>query len=65
MGFNSGFKGLNYRLSDQVQYSVMASRISNQAWSKCLEESKSTYPDSGYPEHQLSGKVWPFGYICI
>ena len=25
---------LNYRLSDQVQYSVMASRTSNQAWSK-------------------------------
>jgi len=25
---------LNYRLSDQVQYSVMPSRISNQAWSK-------------------------------
>jgi hypothetical protein len=27
----------NYRLSDQVQYSVMASRTSNQAWSKSLD----------------------------
>jgi len=25
----------NYWLSDQVQYSVMASRTSNEAWSKC------------------------------
>ena len=28
---------LNYRLSDQVQYSVMASGTSNQAWSKGLD----------------------------
>jgi hypothetical protein len=28
----------NYRLSDQVHYSVMASRTSNQAWSKGLNE---------------------------
>jgi hypothetical protein len=27
----------NYRLSDQVQYSVMASGTSNQAWSKVLD----------------------------
>jgi hypothetical protein len=27
----------NYRLSDQVQYSVMASETSNQAWSKGLD----------------------------
>ena len=27
----------NYRLSDQAQYSVMASRIANQAWSKDLD----------------------------
>jgi len=26
----------NYRLSDKVQYSVMASRTSNQVWSKGL-----------------------------
>ena len=28
---------LNHRLSDQVQYSVKASRTSNQAWSKGLD----------------------------
>jgi len=27
----------NYRLSDQVQYSVMAYRTANQAWSKGLD----------------------------
>jgi len=27
----------NYRLSDQVQQSVMASRTTNQAWSKSLD----------------------------
>jgi len=27
----------NYRLSDQVQYSVVASRTSNQAWKKDLD----------------------------
>ena len=27
----------NYRLSDQVQDSVMAPRTSNQVWSKCLD----------------------------